>query len=99
VRKTLSRGWNMLVKNMLDLNYYDTQAGAKFFTRKVMEGIGYDFISRDFTFDAELLYKIKNKNYRIKEVYVPSRHMDGSTFKIKHSANMFTNLVKIWWSK
>jgi glycosyltransferase involved in cell wall biosynthesis len=99
LRKVLSRGWNVLVRTLLGLNYEDTQAGAKFCNRKVVEGIGYDFISRDFTFDAELLYKIKKKRYRIKEVYVPSKHIKGSTFKIKHSIPMFTNLLKIWWSK
>lgn len=99
VRKVLSRGWNTLVRIMLGLNYYDTQAGAKFCQRKVVEGIGYDFVSRDFTFDAELLYKIKNKRFKIKEVYVPSKHIKGSTFKLRHSIPMFINLVKVWWSK
>ncbi len=99
LRKILSRGWNLLVRTMLGLNYYDTQAGAKFCNRKVVEKIGFDFIGRDFTFDAELLYYIKNKKFRIKEVYVPSKHIKGSTFKLRNSIPMFINLVKIWWSK
>jgi glycosyltransferase involved in cell wall biosynthesis len=99
VRKALSRGWNMLVRVLLDLNYEDTQAGAKFCKRKVIEGIGFDFISKDFAFDAELIHKIKQKRFRIKEIYVPSKHMRGSTFKLRHSIAMFTNLMKIWWSK
>ncbi|MFH1331680.1 MAG: glycosyltransferase family 2 protein [archaeon] len=99
LRKALSRGWNGLVRNLLGLNYEDTQAGAKFCNKKVLESIGYEFISRDFTFDAEFLHKIKQKRFKIKEVFVPSKHIKGSTFKIKHSIPMFMNLMKVWWSK
>ncbi len=98
-RKTLSRGWNYLVRIMLGLRYYDTQAGAKFCKKEVLEKIGYDFVSRDFTFDAELLHKIKQKKYKIKEVFVPSKHIRGSKFKLRYSAQMLIKLVRIWWSK
>jgi len=98
-RKVLSRGWNYLVRIMLGLNYNDTQAGAKFFKKEVAEGIGYDFISRDFTFDAELLYKIKHKKYRIREAYIPSKHIKGSTFKLRYSIPMFIKLLRVWWSR
>lgn len=99
LRKVMSRGWNLLVRMLLELDYRDTQAGAKFCKKKVVESIGNEFVSRDFTFDAELLHKIKKKGFKIKEVYVPSRHVRGSTFKMRNSAAMFINLTKIWWSK
>lgn len=98
-RKALSRGWNYLVRIMLGLNYEDTQAGAKFCKDKVLESIGYNFVSKDFTFDAELLLKIKQKRYKIKEVFVPSKHTKGSTFKLRYSIPMFIKLVKVWWSR
>jgi len=98
-RKFMSRGWNLLVKGMFQLNYEDTQAGAKFFSKKVRDSISLGFICKDFSFDAELLWRIQSKGFRIREVYVPSRHMEGSTFRLSHSARMFRNLLKLWMSK
>jgi len=98
-RKFFSRGWNVLARTLLNLKFKDTQAGAKFFKKKVKEAIGTDFICRHFAFDAELLFKIKEKGFTIKEVYVPSKHMKGSTFKLKHSFKMFNDLMKVWRSR
>lgn len=99
VRKFLSRGWNLLVRILLRLYFKDTQAGAKFLKKKVKDAIGYDFICKQFAFDAEFLFKIKEKKFKIKEIYVPSKHMEGSTFKFRHSFQMFSDLIKIWRSR
>jgi len=99
IRKILSRGWNILVRVLLNLNYYDTQAGAKFFKKEVKDNIGDDFISKGFAFDVELLNKIKKNNFSIKEIYVPSKFIPGSTFKLRHCKQMFKDLLKIWRSK
>lgn len=99
IRKILSRGWNLLARLLLGLNFNDTQAGAKFFKSSVRDKIGDDFISKGFAFDVELLNKIKNNNFKIKEVYIPSRFIEGSTFKLRHCKSMFKDLLKIWWSK
>lgn len=95
-RKFLSRGWNVLVRMLLNLNFNDTQAGAKFFKKKIKGAINIDFICKHFAFDAELLFKIKEKGFTIKEVYIPSRHVEGSTFKLKNSFQMFSDLLKVW---
>ncbi len=99
IKKALSRVWNLMVRLLLDLNYYDTQAGAKFCRKEVIKSIGHNFISKDFTFDAELLLKIKQNKYKIKEIFIPSKNIKGSTFKLRHSIPMFKNLVRIWWLK
>ena len=99
LRKVLSRGWNLFVRVLLGLDYYDTQAGAKFFKKQVRDKINYDFISKGFAFDIELIYKIKISNFKIKEIYIPSKHIEGSTFRLRHCNTMFKDLLKIWWSK
>lgn len=99
IKKILSRGWNLLVRVLLGLNYYDTQAGAKFFKKNVKEKIDDNFISKGFAFDVELLYKIKNNGFSVEEVYIPSRFIEGSTFKLRHCKSMFKDLLKIRWSK
>lgn len=98
-RKFLSRGWNILVRVLLGLNFNDTQAGAKFLRKKVKNEIGYDFICTHFSFDAEFLFKIKQKGFRVKEIYIPSKHMEGSTFKLSNSFQMFNDLLKVWRSR
>jgi|SRR3989344_5017582 len=99
LRKILSRGWNILTRLLLKLHYNDTQAGAKFFKKSVIGKIGYDFISKGFAFDIELLNRIKKNNFIIKEVYIPSKFVEGSTFRIKHCPNMLKDLLKVWWSR
>ena len=99
LRKIMSRGWNVLVRFFLGLHYKDTQAGAKFFKKKVKEEMGLDFISKGFAFDVELLSKIKRKKFSISEVYILSKFVEGSTFSLKYCGDMFKDLIKIWWSK
>ncbi len=98
-RKFLSRGWNFLVRLLLGLKYRDTQAGAKFFRGKTLENIDRNFICKNFAFDVELLWKLKEKGYSIYEVYVPTIHREGSTFKTIYIIYMFNGLMKLWWKK
>jgi len=99
LRKILSRVWNLLAKIFLGLNYTDTQAGAKFFRKEAIDKIGFNFISKGFAFDIELLNKIKRKKFRIKEIYVPSKFIEGSTFSLKYCPYMLIDLIKIWLSR
>lgn len=95
-RKLMSRGWNLLVKILIGLNYRDTQAGAKFFTKDAFDKIDTKkFVSRNFSFDIELLYKFKRNKVSIKEVYIPSKHREGSSFSYKEIIPMFKNLVQV----
>jgi len=96
VRKILSRGWNVLVKVMVGLNYHDTQAGAKFFTKDAFDAINKGgFICKNFSFDVELLYKFKMHGFSTKETYVPSTHREGSSFSYKEIFPMFKNLLEV----
>src|SRR3989344_6029767 len=92
LRKILSRIWNILVRILLNLKYEDTQAGAKFFKKQVKNTIGFSFISKGFAFDTELLSKIEDNKFHIEEIYVPSKHIEGSTFKIQHCSVMLKDL-------
>lgn len=96
LRKVMSRGWNSIVKTLLPINFEDTQAGAKFLSRNVWDSIDHDFICNGFSFDVELLLKIKQQNFKIKEVYVPSQKMEESTFSYKHIVSMFIDIIQLW---
>lgn len=94
-RKIMSRGWNLLVRVFIGLQYHDTQSGAKFFTKKCYDSIDKKFICRGFEFDVELIYKIKKHGFRIKEIFVQSTEERGSKFNTKYIPEMFRNLVRL----
>ena len=91
VRKLLSRVWNSLVKGLFGLKFRDTQAGAKFFRKEVLDLD--DFVCKDFSFDIELLYRLKK--FKVKEFYIPSKFQIGSKFSYKHIISMLKNMVKL----
>lgn len=94
-RKIAGRSWNFLVKHLLKLDFEDTQAGVKFLRRSVYDAIDKNFISKGFEFDIELLLKIKNNGFRIKEIYTPVQNSKKSSFNLSHTPGMFFNLFKL----
>ena len=94
-KKFASRIWNLIVKIMFRLNFSDTQGGAKFFTRKVLNKIGTNFYCKGFEFDVELLWKIKKAGFRIHEEFVPSKVTRKSKFSFKQVIPMLVNIIKL----
>ena len=64
-KKFLGRGWNFLIRFLLKLKFKDTQGGAKFFKKEVIDTIDKEFICDGFEFDVELLHKVNKSNFRI----------------------------------
>jgi len=95
-RKLAGRVWNLFVRVLLGLNISDTQAGAKFMRKNVFDAVDSDFICSGFEFDVELLYRIQKKGYTIKEVYLPFKDVEASTFRYGKTPRMFLNLIKIF---
>jgi glycosyltransferase involved in cell wall biosynthesis len=97
-RKISGRIWNFFVNLLLDLGISDTQAGAKFMKKSAFNSIDKEFISGGWEMDVELLYKIKKKGYKIKEIYTPIKPIKRiSTFNMIKAPGMFINLLKIWF--
>ncbi|MDD5331731.1 MAG: glycosyltransferase family 2 protein [Candidatus Nanoarchaeia archaeon] len=99
VRKISSRAWNLLVRLLFGLDVRDTQAGAKFFRREALEKIDFDFICKNFSFDVELLYKLKQNKAKMLEMFIPTFHMEGSTFKMVYVWPMLLNILKLRFGK
>jgi len=93
-RKIASRGWNFILKILFGLKVKDAQAGAKFFKREVVKSLP-PIRCSGFEFDAELLWHISQKGFTIKELYIPTTHVEGSTFKMRQSVNMLINILKL----
>lgn len=95
LRRISSRTFNVIINLMFDLKIKDTQCGAKVFKRDVICSIISLMKTNGFEFDVELLWRLKNKGYKIKEVPIIWGHNGGSTFSLKYSHKMLISLVKI----
>lgn len=97
-RRLSSKVFNVLINRIFNLGIKDTQCGAKVFKKSILEPLLPLMKTRGFEFDVELLWRIKNADFRIKEVPVEWKHEGGSTFSLKYSGIMFLNLLKLRFS-
>ncbi len=68
-RRLLSKGANLIVKNMLRLKINDFTTGFRCYKRRALESIDLDGIFSDgYSFQIELLYKCQKQGYSIGEV-------------------------------
>ena len=79
-RRILSRGFNALVRLLLDLDITDTQSGYKIFrTSYFKEAIKQVSVTGPF-YDVSLLYHLKKHGAKLIEVPTLYKHGDGSKF-------------------
>lgn len=96
-RRISSRVFNVFVNLLFNLGIKDTQCGAKVSKKSILELLPL-MKTKGFEFDVELLWRIKNAGFKIKEVPVEWKHEKGSTFSLKYSGMMFLNLLKVRFS-
>ena len=97
LRRIISIGGGMVSKVLFNLDVSDTQAGAKFFRKKVWDRISpRGFVCKGFDFDIEFLYKAKKARFKILEFYVPlEKYVGFSTFRVKYLPGMLKRLIKL----
>lgn len=94
-RKIASRGFNLLVRLILNLQYTDTQCPGKVFKKEVVEDVLPDLTIKDFAFDACLLYEVKKKGHSIKEVPIEWKDDRASTLILKkHAPGMLKSIIR-----
>lgn len=94
-RRVASRVFNMLVRVVFGLNYKDTQCGAKVFRKEAIKDVLEELTTRKFEFDVELLWRLKNKGYKVVEYPITWKHSEGTTFSLSKSPGMFFSLMKV----
>jgi len=94
MRRIASRAFNIFVRLLFNLPFKDTQCGAKIFKREALFNILDEIKTTGFEIDVELLWRMKNKGYIIKEYPITWKHTEGSKFKLSHSNGMFISLLK-----
>lgn len=95
-RKITHRGFNFIVRSILLMPYRDTQCGAKLFKRRVIESVLNDLGLTKWGFDVDLLYKIRKKRFRIKEV--PTIWEDKAESKLDLKIvpiQMFSSVIRL----
>lgn len=95
-RKLTHGGFNFGVRSIFSLPYHDTQCGAKLFKKKVIENVIEELDITQWTFDVNLLYKIKKKNFKIKEIPTIWQDKKGSNVHIiKTTIQMFAGAIRL----
>ncbi len=95
-RLVASRGFNFLVRLLLDLKYKDTQCGAKLFTKKAVDSVINELRTKYFSFDIDLLYNMKKNKLKIIEIPTTWHDQEKSTLVIRNTiSNMFMALMRI----
>lgn len=95
-RKLTNRGFNFFVRSILLLPYKDTQCGAKLFRRKVIEKVLPEIGITRWAFDIDLIFKIRKKGFKIKEVATVWNDIEGSKIDlIKTPLQMFSAIMRI----
>jgi dolichyl-phosphate beta-glucosyltransferase len=95
-RKIAKKGFNLVVNSLLGLGIKDTQCGLKGFRREVAVDIFNQVTRDDFSFDVEVLFLAKRKNYEIRLLPVHLRHSEVSTVSVlRDSVRMFASVLTI----
>ncbi|MBS3076681.1 glycosyltransferase [Candidatus Pacearchaeota archaeon] len=95
-RLVAKKMFNLLVRVLLFLPYKDTQCGAKVFTRKSVEVSLSEWAMSEWAFDVDLLYAMKKKRLKIKEI--PTRWSDKEYAKMnfwKSGPRMALGVVRL----
>lgn len=100
IRRFCSRGFNLLVRLFLNLQFYDTQCGAKVFKRKALYAVLESLNTKGWAFDVNILYYLKKMGYTIKEMPITWEDRVGSNLKLRKAIpGMFLALLKLRFSK
>jgi glycosyltransferase involved in cell wall biosynthesis len=86
-----SRLFNVLVRTMFMMSFRDTQCGCKLFTRKAIESVVNDLSITQWAFDVNLLYKLKQNGFKIKEH--PTTWSDKEYSKMEGFVNSGTRMA------
>ncbi|MCD6500399.1 glycosyltransferase family 2 protein [bacterium] len=93
-REIGSKTFNFIVRLLFHLPFRDTQCGAKFFKKRVVKNVVHELRLSDWSFDVELLYRVRKNGFKIIEMKVNWNHKEGSKLKVSRaSIKMFLSII------
>lgn len=94
-REILSRGYNVLVRIILGVNYKDSQCGFKAVTREIVNKVVPEVKDNAWFFDSELLFRAHKKGYKIKEIPVKWIEDEDSRVKIVSTVSNYIKSITV----
>lgn len=95
-RRLASWGFNTLVNVMFLMNHSDYLCGFKGFKRDAAKNIFSDMKSKRWSFDVEVFYRAKKFKYKVAEVPISWKHMEGSKISLaRDMPTIFLSLLKL----
>lgn len=94
-RQVQSRLFNLFVRIVFSLPYHDTQCGAKVFRTQVVQAVLPSVQSEGFEFDVELLWRMKQQGFVVREVPIRWEDQPDSRVGSTTGLGMLKGLVKI----
>lgn len=95
-RRFASRGFNYFVRILFGLKLHDTQCGAKLFKHNAIKSVIPEMGITKWAFDVDLLFKLKRKGYKIKEITTVWKDKKGTQLKIgKTIPEMFFAVIRL----
>jgi glycosyltransferase involved in cell wall biosynthesis len=95
-REQAGRVFNLIVRLLVGLPFWDTQCGFKLFSSRAAREVFRRVRLERFGFDVEALFIARRLGFRIVEVPVRWSHVEGTKVKLwRDSVNMFADLLRI----
>ena len=94
-RRIQSRAFNLTVRVLFGLPFRDTQCGAKTFRAGSLAVVVPKLQSMDFTFDVELLWRLRRIGSRMRETPIAWADRRGSKVEMGDAAGMLVSLLRL----
>ncbi len=97
VRRLQSRGFNLVIRILFGLPFRDTQCGAKVFRKSAIDAVVPGIVSRGFEFDAELLWRMQQQGFSVRELPITWTNRGDSRIHGLDWVRMLRGLVVLRW--
>jgi glycosyltransferase involved in cell wall biosynthesis len=94
-RRAQSRAFNLLIRLLFSLPYQDTQCGAKVFRKSAVDAVLPKMKATGFEFDVELLWRLNQAGFVIREVPIPWENKQDSRVRNSDMIHMLAGLLRI----
>lgn len=98
-RKMLSKGYNLYIKTLFDINLTDTQPGIKLFKTHVLQKEFSKIIVKRYAFDLELLINAHADGFKIVEAPIELifNRENGGRIDVRDVIHMFIDTMGIFY--
>ncbi len=98
-RRFESRVFNLIIRVLFGLPFKDTQCGAKVFKKAAIDAVIGQMVSTGFEFDVELLWRIDNSGFRIREHPISWHDRGDSRVRGADVLRMFSGLLRLRFAR